>query len=141
MEREWEIKTPDGCLWRISWFEDAAGFFADVWDCGEDDETHPGDPAECSCPFPTLGIYDTLDTIEVAMGIPIPNEIREELLGDASLRPIREDDKGAWGRVWAAEVHRRAPDGTIFSSFAPTWASNPYSPLWNPDDFPLLDVT
>lgn len=141
MEREFEIETEDGCTWSISWFRDASAFFVDVWDRAPDDEVGgTADPGpDCTCPFPELGVYDTLDTVELAMGMKIPPEVREELLADARSSPISEEDKRAWGRIWAAEVYRTAEDGwTIFITFAPAWEENPHSPLWDEDNFPLV---
>lgn len=93
--------------------------------------------AECTCPFPILGVYDTLETVERAMGMQIPATIRAA----ACRRPLFADPRGAqraWGRIWATEVHRTGDDGSILSTFAPAWEDNPYSPVWDEDNFPLL---
>lgn len=70
-ERQFEMETEHGCTWSISWFRDASAFFVDVWDWAPDDEVGgTADPGpECTCPFPLLGVYDTLETVERAMGM------------------------------------------------------------------------
>lgn len=99
------------------------------------DSAHP--ELDCTCPFPILGIYDTLETIELALGSKIPAPIREHLLRDALCHPAHEDGKAAWGGIWAAELFRRAEDGMIVTSFAPTGAEDASSPLWGKDNFSL----
>lgn len=140
-QREYEIEAEDGCIWSIYWFRDAAGFFADVWEWGPDDDVGgTADPApDCTCPFPVLGVYDTLETVEVAIGRALPGDVRQQLLADARRYPLAEDEQGAWGRVWGAEVYRTDPDGQIHCSFAPTWAEDPCSARWDPDGFPLAN--
>lgn len=87
-----------------------------------------------SAAFPVLGIFDSLDTIELAMGMKIPPGMRDRLLLDAMLEPTTDTERAEWGRVWAAEVYRAAPDGEIVASFAPALTDDPNSPRWDPDN-------
>lgn len=140
MDRQWVINAPDGCIWEVYWFVEAAGFFTEAWDPDEWNDV-PHDPEHsrrCTCPH-VGGIYDTLETLELAMGGPIPADTREELLEYADYNPISEEDMADWGRSVAFEIHRTDAEGRIWGSFAPTWAPDPENPYWEHDNFPLVD--
>lgn len=140
MYRQWVLTAPDGCIWEVYWFRDAAGFAADAWDPDEwNDVPHdPDNPRTCSCPHPG-GIYDTLDTLEAAMGGAIAADVREELQEEAERNPISAEDMAEWGHGVAFEIHRTDGDGRIWGSFAPSWSADPASELWEHDLLPLAD--
>lgn len=139
MYRQWVLTAPDGCIWEVYWFGDASGFAAEAWDPDEwHDVPHdPDRPRTCSCPHPG-GIYDTLDTLEVAMGGPIAAEVREQLEEEAERNPISAEDMAEWGHGVAFEIHRTDADGRIWGSFAPSWSVDPASEFWE-HDLPLVD--
>lgn len=136
MDQEWDVETRDGCTWIISWLQEAQGFLAQGWPLGElidDDEAQPA-AVPCTCPGPDVGIFDTLETIEAAIGEPIPGAIRAELLLEQQCNPIHDCDKDSWDAASAFEIERLGDDGVIWSSFAPTWAEDPMDPRWDVDD-------
>ena len=132
--RDWAFDTPDGCSWTIGWMDDAEGWLVDVW-VDEDDPP----PTSCTCAHPEDGLFDSLETVELAIGSPIPINIRDQLLAEAACHRSPESARAAWGRIFALEVIRVDEDGTFWTSFAPTWADDPVSPYWDPDNFPLVD--
>ncbi len=127
-DREWIVKWEDGSEWAISWFQDGGAFFAQRWFFDEEDE-------DCylDCPGPDVGLFDSLDTLELAMGRPLPAHIRQELLSHSEAHPISEDSLRAWGGIVAYEVHRVAPDGEIVPTFAPPGTADPFAIEWLPE--------
>jgi len=59
-DREWIVEWEDGTEWVISWLQDAGAFFAQRWFLDEDDEH-----SYLDCPGPDLGLFDSLDTLEL----------------------------------------------------------------------------
>lgn len=131
---EWRFETPDGCAWSVEWMEEAEAWLIDAY-ADEDDPNR----VPCTCPHPEEGLYDALDTVELASGMPIPAHIRDVLLADAAAHLQSEDDRLAWGRIFALQVTRVDEDGAFWMSLAPTWDHDPASPYWHHDNFPLVD--
>ena len=132
-DHEWIVEWEDGSEWAISWFKDGGAFFAqrsffdERWFFDEEDEDY------LDCPGPDLGLFDSLDTLELAMGRPLPADIRQELLSHSEAHPISEDSLRAWGGIVAYEVHRVAPDGEIVPTFAPPGTADPFAIEWLPE--------
>lgn len=121
---EWE----DGSEWALSWTQDAGAFFAQRWFLDEDDDHH-----YIECPGPDLGLFESLETLEAAMGRSIPNDIKERLLSCSKARPITQEALNAWGVSVEYEIERLAPDGEIVGTYAPPGAANPFERRWLPE--------
>ena len=135
-EREWHVETDDGCTWIVSWFEEDGAFFAQAWRFDEENDDRALEAEEeavCTCPGPTCGAFDALETIEAAMGQPIPPGVREDLLAEQRLHPQPEHLQEGWGTAYAFEVHRIGRDGGVVGSLAPPWADDPESGRWDLD--------
>src|SRR5438477_10620855 len=76
--QEWTVDMTDGSFWGVEWMPDAAAFYAQRWFPDDVDEEVPADATVFDCPGPDLGLFDTLDTLELAIGGPIPPRIRGE---------------------------------------------------------------
>jgi len=126
------FETTDGCWWTITWMYAAEAWLVDVY--VDDDDPPPG---PCTCAHPENGLFDRLETVELALGSPIPAAIRELLLVDAASFTQPESDRGAWGRTFTIEVIRADEDGNFTYSVAPTWTDVLDPPDWDPDNFPL----
>src|SRR5438067_962658 len=73
--QEWTVDMIDGSYWGVEWMPDAAAFYAQRWFPDDDYENVPADATFIDCPGPDLGLFDTLDTLELAIGGPIPPRI------------------------------------------------------------------
>lgn len=125
---EWTVAWEDGSEWVLSWVQDAGAFFAQRWFDDEDD-----DRAYLDCPGPDVGLFESLETLEVAMGRPIPEDVRDELLEYSRSRPIRQDDLDAWGVSVEYEIERLTPNGEVIGTTAPPGTANPFAPRWLPE--------
>lgn len=134
MEDESVVEWRDGSIWIVAWESQFGCYFAQRW-YPEDLGLEAIEGVErIDCPGPEEGLFQTLETLEVAMGEPIPDGIWATLRRREHSFPLRDPDKEGWGTVFACEVHRIGPDGEIVTSFAPPWADDPESPEWDLDD-------
>ena len=132
LSQEWIVEIVDGSFWGVEWMPDAAAFYAQRWFPDDVDDDVPADTTFIDCPGPDLGLFDTLDTLELAIGGPIPPQIRGELEIDQHYNPPPTDLAEQWGHSVAYEICRTGRDGQIISTFAPPWADDPESSEWDP---------
>ena len=128
---EHDLDWNDGTVWFISWMDDAAGFLAERW--YDPDAADDADDWR-DCPGPEEGLFASLETLEVAMGERLPEDLRAQLEYEARCNPLHESERGAWGRAFALEVHHLLPDGNIVTTWAPPWADDPFDRSWDPED-------
>jgi hypothetical protein len=127
-EDEWIVDWEDGSYWALSWVQDAGAFFAQRW---FPDEEH--DLPYLDCPGPDVGLFESVETVEAAMGGAIPAEVRAKLLRYSEAYPITQDALDSWGVSIAYEIERLAPGGEIISTFAPPGTENPFAARWLPE--------
>lgn len=132
IDEEWAVDATDGCTWLVSWFQQEGAYFAQAWFFGVDEDP-PVEQEVCTCPGPEVGVFDTLGTLEVAMGRPFPRAVRRQLVRQSLRFPQPERERKDWRIECAVELHRTDRDGTIYSSFAPVWADDPWHPRWDPE--------
>lgn len=124
---EHEVDWGDGTVWFISRLDDCGGYYVERFY----DDDFLDDPAMTTrcCPGPEVGVFATLEAIEAAMGDELPHRIRDAL--DVAWRPLDDDDRDAWGHVFAYQIHHLLGDGTIVTTWAPPWADDPLDPRWD----------
>jgi len=127
-EDEWTVDWEDGSDWVLSWVQDAGEFFAQRWFLDEDD-----DHSYLDCPGPDLGLFESLETLEVAMGRSIPADVRDKILRYSRTHPITQDSLDAWGVSVEYEIERLGPDGEIVATIAPPGAEDPFARRWLPE--------
>lgn len=137
LELEWE----DGTYWTFSWFEDAGCFMVDRWIPENDDfdfDNIIDTPADC-----TYSLFETLDTVEEAIGRPLPPDMRDTLQAWSEARPIDPEYLEGWNEWNAFAIVRKVPDGEWIEpfvkpgewieTFAPPGAPDPFAYHWIPE--------
>jgi len=124
-DKEWSVDWEDGTVWFLSWFREAGSFHADRW---FDEATGP------IIDTPGLdGLFEDLDTLEAAMGRPLPPDARGELYDYSRRHPMTDDDRAAWNVIVAHAITRRHPNGEFIDSFAPPGTEDPFATEWLPE--------
>ena len=67
------------------------------------------------------------------MGAPLPEEIYNLFYVDDVGSIVTDDEKAAWGRIYALEVAHLLEDGSLVETWAPPWADDPLDPIWDID--------
>lgn len=124
---EWQVEWEDGTIWFLSWFQEAGSFMAERW---YPDEA-VGSYVECPGPEDTL--CEDLETLEAAMGRPLPPDLREELLHFSECLPITDEMRADWGVSVAYGITRLHPSGEFIDTFAPPGSANPFALEWLPE--------
>lgn len=127
-EGECTVDWEDGSYWILSWVQDGGAFFAQRWFPDED-----CDLPHLACPGPDVGLFESIKTLEAAMGRALPADIKAKLLRDSEAYPITQESLDNWGTTVAYEIERLAPDGEIIGTLAPPGAKSPFDPRWLPE--------
>jgi len=121
-DKEWSVEWEDGSVWFLSWFQQAGSFLADR---SFDDAIEP------LVDTPGFdGLFEDLETLEAAMGRPLPPDVRDELLAHSRRFPMTDDDRAAWNVIVAFAITRRHPSGEFIDSFAPPGTEDPFANEW-----------
>lgn len=126
--REWEVEWEDGTIWFLSWLQDAGSFMAERW--------YPDDGPDgpyVGCPGPDDMLVESLETLESAMGRPIPPDVRMELLKIGECFPFTDEMRSSWTEYNAFSITRLHPSGEFVDTFAPPGAEEPFAIEWLPE--------
>lgn len=124
-DKEWSVEWEDGSVWFLSWFQEAGSFSSERW---FDEATGP----IIDSPGPD-GLFEDLETLEAAMGRPLPPDVREELHDYSRCFPMTDDDRAAWDAPAPFAITRQHPDGEFVDSFAPPGTEDPFAIEWLPE--------
>lgn len=125
-DKEWSVEWEDGTIWFLSWIQEAGSFSAERW---SDEATGP-----CvDTPGPDAGLFEDLETLEAAMGRPLPPAVRQELLNFSERFPMADDMREDWGVSVAFAITRRHPSGEFIDTFAPPGTADPFAIEWLPE--------
>lgn len=117
--REWRVECEDGPTWFLSWFQEAGSFSVERW-CPDDDGSDDS-------------LFEDLETLEAAIGHPLPPEVREELLDFSQRFPMTDDMCEDWGESVAFAITRLHPSGEFVDTFAPPGTADPFAIEWLPE--------
>jgi hypothetical protein len=107
---EWE--WGDGSLVTLDWFQEAGCFCADRWLYDDDVEGEVELADDC-----VIGPYDfwfleSLESLEEALGRPLPSDVRAALTAWSEADPFTEEDRENWGGMVASASRGRRPKAT-----------------------------
>lgn len=125
-DKEWSVEWEDGTIWFLSWYQEAGAFAAERW-C--DEATGP----VLDTPGPDGSLFEDLETLEAAMGRPLPSGVREELLDFSECFSMAGDTREGWGLPVAFAITRRHPSGEFIDTFAPPGTADPFAIEWLPE--------
>lgn len=128
---EWE--WGDGSLVTLDWFQEAGCFCADRWLYDDDVEGEVELADDC-----VIGPYDfwfleSLESLEEALGRPLPSDVRAALTRWSDADPFTEEDRENWGGMVAFGITRKTPEGDWMETFAPPGDPNPFARRWIPE--------
>lgn len=124
-DKEWRVEWEDGTVWFLSWFRQAGSFLA---------ERCFGGAAGPSIEAPEVdGLFKDLETLEAAMGRPLPVDVREELQDQSKRFPMTDDDRAAWSVIIALALSRPHPNGEFNDFAAPPGTASPLAIQWLPE--------
>jgi hypothetical protein len=125
------VNWDDGSVWFLGRL-DCGGIFAQRWYEPDDVDEDAFGPWR-DCPGPDLGVFASVDALEAAMAAPLPEEIYNLFYVDDVGSIVTDDEKAAWGRIYALEVAHLLEDGSLVETWAPPWADDPLDPIWDID--------